>query len=522
MSPAADRPLRRLASAPLFPWLFAAYPALQLAATNIFQIDVRVIARPLLFSWLVAAAGYLLLRLITRRAAAAAFLVLLGLLVFFSYGHLYQWLRAHPFGAISLGRHRYLLIGYAALMLAGVLAVRAAGDRLLRATPWANALSLALLIVPCAAIAGQLLKTAQASRGASSAAEAEGIAATEDGLPDVYYIILDTYTRGDALLRDYGYDNSWFLEGLEQLGFYVADCSRSNYPETLTSVTSALNLDYIPQIRERLSQQGQDPGGVFVLLKHSLVRSRLESLGYQTVAFQTGFDWSDLRDADLYFSLSQGPLDLELMSPFEVLFLRTTAVKLLLDTNYLLQFTALGSGAFKYQAHVELQRNILEELPQIPSIEGPTFTFAHLLIPHVPMVFEPDGSIVSDPGFYSGERAEPINRDYLMRGYLNGVAFVSHSMLEIVGTLIRDSQVPPVIIIQGDTGLEADNRMQILNVYYAPQAMAELYPSITPVNSFRAIFGAYFGTDDEFVPDLSYPSGDAGPVEAETAPHCLD
>lgn len=516
-------PLQRLARAPLFPWIFATYPALQLAAYNILQIDIREVSRPLIFSWLIATAGYLVLLLIFRRASTATFVLLFGLLAFFTYGHLYQWLRVHPIVGISLGRHRFLLIGYGLMMGAAIVLARRAASAIVSALPWLNALALVLLILPSAQIANHLVQSGRTKREvtAASIGPISWAPNPPSELPDIYYIILDTYTRSDALQRDYGYDNSWFLNGLRDLGFYVADCSRSNYGETLSSVTSALNLDYLTKVRGRLDELGLDPRNIFALLKQSLVRSQLESLGYQTVAFQTGFDWSDMQDADIYLSLSEQPLNLQLMSPFEVLFVETTGAKLLLDTQYLLKIADFGAAEFRHRAHVELQLNILEELPRVPAVEGPTFTFAHVLVPHIPIVFEANGDIVSDPGYYSGDKSAPIDHDYLVRGYANQVAFISDRMLAIAKELLRASEVPPVIIIQGDTGFERDNKMQILNVYYAPEARPLLYSSMSPVNSFRAIFNAYFGTDYERLPDDSYQLGDAQPPAPETSPACL-
>ena len=49
-----------------------------------------------------------------------------------------------------------------------------------------------------------------------------------DTLPDIYYIILDGYARADILEELYNYDNSEFLEFLEQRGFFVADQGRAN------------------------------------------------------------------------------------------------------------------------------------------------------------------------------------------------------------------------------------------------------------------------------------------------------
>ena len=45
-----------------------------------------------------------------------------------------------------------------------------------------------------------------------------------------------------------GYDNSEFLNSLRQRGFYVADCSQSNYAYTEFSLTSSLNYDYLDNL----------------------------------------------------------------------------------------------------------------------------------------------------------------------------------------------------------------------------------------------------------------------------------
>ena len=53
--------------------------------------------------------------------------------------------------------------------------------------------------------------------------------------PDIYYIILDGYSRDDTLQDFFDYDNSQFLKALEDMGFYVARCSQSNYAQTQLS-----------------------------------------------------------------------------------------------------------------------------------------------------------------------------------------------------------------------------------------------------------------------------------------------
>ena len=48
-------------------------------------------------------------------------------------------------------------------------------------------------------------------------------------------------------------------------------------------------------------------------------------------------------------------------------------------------------------------------------------------------------------------------------------------------------------------------RLGILNAYYFPDGIyANLYPSITPVNSFRVVLDQFFGTQLGLLEDHSY------------------
>jgi hypothetical protein len=76
-----------------------------------------------------------------------------------------------------------------------------------------------------------------------------------------------------------------------------------------------------------------------------------------------------------------------------------------------------------------------------------------------------------------------------------------------VDTILAESEVPPVIIIQGDHGpwlQPTDKRMRILAALYLPGHEEQLYPTITPVNFFRVVFNSYFGGDYELLEDVSY------------------
>jgi len=143
-----------------------------------------------------------------------------------------------------------------------------------------------------------------------------------------------------------------------------------------------------------------------------------------------------------------------------------------------------------------------------------------LLIPHVPFVFNPDGSIVTDPLFYNGKLSWPGDDEHRKIGYGNQVQFIDQQMVAIFSTILAESKTPPIVVINGDHGLMGPNRYEILNAYYLPgDGAKQLYPTISPVNSFRLIFDTYFGTHYGLLDD--YSLSDAGAILPETSPDCL-
>jgi len=154
----------------------------------------------------------------------------------------------------------------------------------------------------------------------------------------------------------------------------------------------------------------------------------------------------------------------------------------------------------EFYEHYQQVHFILNELKELPRDEGPKFVFAHILVPHDPFIFTPDGQ------FHWAE--------YPIEGYVSNVEFIDSYIVPVVNEIIKQSSVPPVIIIMGDhgpTGIPGDDnpetRMAILNaLYVSDEAKKDIYESITPVNTFRVIFNNYFGTEYPLLDDRSYYS----------------
>src|SRR6185503_11849703 len=308
--------LKKWFAAPWYPIVFSVYPVLALLAENVGQVKVDAGLRPAFVSLSIAVILFGLLFLLLRNVYRAAFLSMLWLALFFSYGHLHIFL-VEKYPEVDF---TWWLNG-TWLILAIFFFWWATRPRILfiDSARTLNVLVLGLVIVSLVQISSGSQKSGSHSLGAKNAPIQELV--RPQNPPDVYYFILDSYGRDDLLKQAYGYDNSEFVDGLRARGFYVAECSQSNYVRTEISLGSSLNMSYL---------QGLDPAFVaesirrrvlWDSLKHSAVRYNFESMGYKTVAFATGFAWNELEDADVFYTpppFSAG------LSEFETLFMRTT------------------------------------------------------------------------------------------------------------------------------------------------------------------------------------------------------
>ena len=486
-----------LSKFPLYPILFAIFPVLSLAAHNIDEISLDAIFRPLLVSLLISAALFGIAKLMFRDRDRAALAALIILFFFFIYGQIYNVLEDVTFADISFFRHRTLMPLFGVLLVLSLLFVP---RFILRSKPspyWLNLFSIVLLMYPTYQIASSVLRQWSAERAViSSSGE---ISPTTDP-PDIYYIILDAYGREDVLWDLLGYDNSDFLNALRQRGFYIADCSQANYGYTEFSLTSSLNYDYLdPEVSHSRAER-------IALLKHSAIRSFLDSNGYEVVAFPTGWAFTEWKDADLYLDYEQ---PVTALSEFESLILDTTVLRAVSDFRSSTQVNA---------SHKDLRRlrvfSLLDHIKTLPERDGNLFVFAHIVVPHLPYTFAPNGEV---PAF----QGKDATHEKIAAAYVDQVRFVNKETLEVIDTLIQKSEIPPLIIVQGDHGplpdltKEASQRLPILNAYSLPGIQMEkiLYSSISPVNSFRVVLNSYFGQDLPLLEDVSY----FGPEEDRNA-----
>ncbi|MGD0879627.1 MAG: hypothetical protein ABSA01_15965 [Anaerolineales bacterium] len=507
------------------PWfyiLFTFYPLLFLWAVNISQIDPAVVIRPFLFTLVGSAILYGILYLIFRDLIKAGLIGSLLLVAFFSYGHIYYEARTVP--VLKILSHHIVLVPLYAILFGlaiwGVLRAKKYGSSVLIL----NVISLLLVAVQVVELGYAYISSSYEASAPVKVQSGLTLPTALKNMPDIYVIVLDTYMRSDALKQDLGYDNSAFINQLTEKGFYVASCGHPDYTFTYASISSLLNMRYIPQAYANDVWAEISDSGFWSILKNDEVRDQLKSVGYKMVAFQEEDPMVEFDDSDVLIGEKHPTVSSTFLYPFETMYTQSTAAILLnavdpdgkIASYFAPKSTTQNANSLEFSGvkpeyrdmvatHVLATEFILDHLTDVPAIAGPKFTYAHLFIPHKPYTYGPNGEILTDPNFYNGQQEDAANINYEHRGYVDAIQYIDTRIPPILQTIISKSKNPPIIIVMGDHGLENTNRRTDLLAYYLPgNGSVKLYPTISPVNSFRLIFDEYFGGNYPLLPDITY------------------
>jgi hypothetical protein len=423
---------------------------------------------------------------------------------------------------IIVGRHRLLIPLLLFLVILVTWLVLKKLNNPLPVHAFLNILGMVALVFPAIQITTSMIRTTMHNQSTRQSVANSGDLRVVTGQtpPDIYYLVLDGYARADFLEKVIGFDNEEFINELKQRGFFVAECSQSNYSQTSLSMASSLNYNYLDALSEEFQSPNTDTLSLMPLLSHSAVRQQLEELGYSFVSFETSYYWLRIPDADFYFAPSSSALrEGETMLPvnaFEALLLRESALVILTDSATVLSRIINVDMDYPNKEHRELILYTLDKLKNIPlEIPSPKFIYAHIVSPHFPVVFDRNGDYV-----YLALEA-PM--DAFIPAHADQIRYLNQRILALVDEIIKISPTPPIIILQADHGNErADpkDRLAILNAYYLPNGGdAQLYPTISPVNTFRVIFEHYFGGNLPLLEDKGFFSKYDKPYEFESIPN---
>lgn len=492
---------------PLHPFLFAVYPAFALYAHNADISRPDHIIVPVLLSLVLVTIALLVAQLALRNLERAAVTASVFTLLFFSYGHVYNYATRHIFRVVSVTGggtdsvlvSRIWLHSLLSALWVFILALvflyeyRSRKTKPYAATPALNAVSVVLMLFPLAGFARSFIGDARPLEARPGHVEL----AVSTEKPDIYYIILDGYARADVLQKHYAFDNREFLGFLTEKGFVVSPNSHSNYAWTFLSLPSSLNFQYLGFLSSKENRRSSDRSIPYSLLRDNEALRFLRLLGYRYI--HIGSTWGGTLDnphADMQFNCSGKLFEIDLH-------------RVLAESTWL---KVLEQRIAEDLADCSLQS--LAKLGASGSIQGPKFVFAHIPMPHHPYIFDRNGNVLKRIVL-----SDQVDRQEQLwtrkEDYLEQLLFVNAAIERVVSEILAVSPRQPVIIIQSDHGpnlpqLDKEERRKVrhrnIAAFLLPGNKATIPDDITPVNELRIIFNAYLGGNFEILPNVFYHS----------------
>ncbi len=301
--------------------------------------------------------------------------------------------------------------------------------------------------------------------------------------------------------------------------------AQSNYPITIMSLASTLNMQYydsnttpysdkmylmLETADSKVARFLLGSGYTFVqLLTTSFVPSPLADIVTDftprgAIAFnrEGAFRAVGIDRAMRLDSQSDGLMrDLTISAhkhPFIEGYIDTTLLRLARSRLIPLLFGDPKADAPLNDRSPEKFLQTLEEAIKISAMPEATFTIIHLLKPHLPIVFDDNCDIIP-----------PINKPN-PKEFGAQMKCINSKFLHMIDSILEASDNPPVILFQADhSSIMGEGPKgyrfafyDIYAAYHLPSAYSVDFPKpFTTVNAFPLILNAVFGSEFELQPD---------------------
>lgn len=317
---------------------------------------------------------------------------------------------------------------------------------------------------------------------------------TQDGpAPDIFFIVFDEYTSSPALKKYYGYDNSQLDSTLRANRFYIASKSQSNYNSTPLSIASCFNMQYFNPSLEGDHVTTKKILQALYSLKKSQLPGLLAEKGYDIYNYglcdldqypvYTSRTFARYETLPLYQETLWGRIERDIWwntYKWNIPFLPSMRKR---------QFVKEGESSVAINR--TNYRLTLAELNKQTS--RPRFVFTHIMMPHAPFFLDENGQL--------NQNIAELANTFGTSLYLKQLTYCNKWIDSLAKAANQPFSRPRVVIIEGDHGfrdpgltIREKQFMNLNALYFSDQDYVSLYDSLSPVNTFNAVFNKYFHT----------------------------
>ncbi|MBL7724781.1 MAG: sulfatase-like hydrolase/transferase [Chitinophagaceae bacterium] len=303
--------------------------------------------------------------------------------------------------------------------------------------------------------------------------------------PDVYLIVADEYAGNETLGKNFGFQNTSFIDALQERGFVIVQNSSSNYNSTPFSVASLLNMDYLSDIKGN-HRVKKDVQQCYELINENRVARFFKGHGYA------------IHNNSIFRFSQQAAVTDETFIPSTTSFItsQTLLNRIEEELGYHLVHSLNLKKFLKKINLKDLKNNekIISLTTEIASQKKgrSKFVYTHLMMPHYPYYFNKEGLP------YDWQNLEQYNAD--RERYIQYLQFCNTKFVGLIDHIIKNSPLPPIIVFISDHGFrQTKNPSSISEVYNNFNAVllpdrnyAGFYSNISLVNQFRVVLNTSF------------------------------
>ena len=311
----------------------------------------------------------------------------------------------------------------------------------------------------------------------------------------VYIVVLDEYAGDRVLQTDYQFNNVYFKDRMTRLGFGDIKQTKSNYPLTVYSIASLLNMDYLPEsVLTKKYAYGYKYG--LGAIRNNQLTDIFSHWGYDI----NNYSFFDMKEAPAFFSnrIWGGGI--------------RPVTSRCMNVRLYKHFVAFADkNHFGWFQHFEINHNYKHifdvlRLTTIREIDKgkPSFNYLHFMSPHKPFLFDSVGNKLDKEKLAAYDQ-----NDLQQKAYIWSVKKLNQLIFEWSKSIINKHNGNVVILILSDHGpylkkLKARS-LDNLCLVYSPSGNYEAwYSGITNVNQGRILLNQIFNQNISLLKDTSF------------------
>lgn len=302
--------------------------------------------------------------------------------------------------------------------------------------------------------------------------------------PDIYLIVADEYAGKKELEDIFSFDNSEFENALSNRGFHITKNTVANYKETIYSMASMLNMDYLKNLSVSGTVNHKDMLACRQLIKKNLLINYLKLEKYKI--YNNSFVDIEHEEKVVQHLF---PTNRELLT-HQTLINRIIYVfgAKLSSEKQIIKFKKRGlADNIKVE---QLTNQIL-----LKKERQPKFVYTHFNMPHWPYFFNKKGKEVSIDSLTDAYKANK-------KAYIEYLEYCNTRFLNLIDNILKNSTSPPIILLMSDHGFrkfrdeeKVDPKYYFMNlnaVFLPSGNYSGFYDGMSNVNQFRIILNTVF------------------------------